>query len=833
MARIPLPPAPRPGGLGEKIEWILQRPFILVYEAIIQPLGERVRTGVDNFLEQMEQTLLSYSRPFVSRIKEAPGLPPEIKDVLDRVNEPHAQLEIGAVLAVVGGILIGLIQGAIQPVARFMSYFVERITQTGRPDPASLWQMFRRGALEAKQRDSYLDDLGVSDRLKAAFGAISEVRPGLSELITLWLRGHLDTAAFHARLQQEGVPAEFITDIEHLAESTPGPGDLVRFALREVWRDDLRPELLSPNAPGRFFELMEKLGYAREFAEDFWAAHWEIPSVRQGFEMFWRLPGFGESELRQLLTRLDILPAYHDELMQIAYTPYTRVDVRRMYAAGILDADDVLTAYKDIGYDDTKARNMADFAIADAMETDRDLTKADILNGYRDGVLTLSEANEMLQSINFSVEAATFLLARVDAKRAEKLINAEVAIIEDLYLNGDLTLLQVQERLTALGLPARQIELYAQEWKINREGKVKRPSRATLERLYKSGAISQDEFVETLDAIGYQDKYIGWYLRNISLERQVEAEKEEERARKERERVEKDRRKTAYQRDKAELDVEIAEVQAAISAADVALVEAQNDKAEALRAALPLEERAQIERDYMLVDHDADAAIGQARIAVADLRAEDKELRSKLAEIDQSLATNVDVAKQVEIKSSIATMRTDQARFSDAAALLRVEIAQKKVDIEKAEDDEEKATLKIELLELQVAETEERQAITDVGIDIQEAVEELAKTLEEERRQELVAEQAKARIDLADISERIATSQASMAETAAAKTTAKNAMESELTKLPGAVQELEIRQRYDSLIERIKAQVKELRVRLSQLRVQKALLTFQYAGPEG
>jgi len=54
-----------------------------------------------------------------------------------------------------------------------------------------------------------------------------------------------------------------------------------------------------------------------------------------------------------------------------------------------------------------------------------------------------------------------------------------------------------------------------------------------------------------------------------------------------------------------------------------------------------------------------------------------------------------------------------------------------------------------------------------------------------------------------------------------------------LSRLPGAAEALEIHKHFDTLIERIKAQVKELRVRLSGLRVQKALLTFEYRGPVG
>jgi hypothetical protein len=113
---------------------MLQRPFVLAYEVIIEPIGERLRAGVDNLLEQMEQALLSYSRPWIAKIADAPGLPPEIKDILDRANNPQGQVEIAAVVAVVGGILIGIIQGARGPISRLMSYFVERTRLVpGRP----------------------------------------------------------------------------------------------------------------------------------------------------------------------------------------------------------------------------------------------------------------------------------------------------------------------------------------------------------------------------------------------------------------------------------------------------------------------------------------------------------------------------------------------------------------------------------------------------------------------------------------------------------------------------------------------------------------------------
>lgn len=828
-----LPPGPGSGTLREKIEWMLERPFILAYENIIEPLGDRLRTGVDNFTEEIERRLVDYNRPFIDKMLEAPNLPSFIREPLERVRNPDSQVELAAVVAVVAGILVGIIQGAMGPIARFMSYFVERIVQTGRPDPETLFRMHRRGAFDANLRDSYLDDLGVSDSLKAGFDKVSAMRPGVMELLTLRLRGYLSETDFQARLRQEGVPSEFISDIVNLGKSIPGPGDMVRFALRETWDDSIATKYGYDDDFSLEFEReMERLGYAEDWSEKYWRAHWELPSVQAGFAMLHR--GIIDQATLAELLKISDFPAYwRDRLIQLSYNTFTRVDARRMYAAGVLSADEVYESYLSQGYDAEKARKLADFAIADAMSSDRSLTKTDILNGYRDGLLTKDETVELLTAIHFSADTASFLVARVDTQREQKLVAAEVRVIKDLYLHGDSSLTDTEGQLTALGIPARQIELYIQEWTIDRDAKVKRPSRGTLERLYKSGTITQDEFTETLTAIGYQSKYVDWYMHNVALEHQREMDKEEERARKERERVEKDRRKTAYQRAKAEIDVDIAETQAAVAASNVALVEAQGERNEALRAMLPLDERAQIERDYMVIIHAADAAIGQAKIAMANLREQEKVARSRLAELTQSLAMNIDVALQVEIKAAIASMRTTQARARNAIAGIRVEIARLKEAAATEPDAETLEAMALELLGLKVQEAEQQEIITGVGIDLREAEERLGLTMSEVRRSELAVEQTTVKRTIADVTQRIAILQTDIAETATAKQNAKNAMRIQLGELPGEVQALEIRQHYDSLIERIKAQITTLGSTLSQLRVQKALLAFEYRGALG
>jgi hypothetical protein len=151
----------------------------------------------------------------------------------------------------------------------------------------------------------------------------------------------------------------------------PGAGDLVRFELREVFRPEMRKEQLSPPPSEDFYKWMRYQGYDRYWADSYWAAHWELPSVSQAYEMFQRLrPGrvppehvFTEKDLRDLLKRLDILPAYHDRLIRIAYRPISRVDIRRMYRLGVLTEDGVKQAFLDLGYSPEDAEAMTRFTV--------------------------------------------------------------------------------------------------------------------------------------------------------------------------------------------------------------------------------------------------------------------------------------------------------------------------------------------------------------------------------------------------------------------------------------------------------------------------------------
>ncbi|KKM68440.1 hypothetical protein LCGC14_1460940, partial [marine sediment metagenome] len=265
---------------------------------------------------------------------------------------------------------------------------------------------------------------------------------------------------------------------EVLAELLPSGSDIVRFANREAYDDGYASRWGSDQEfPTAATPDLEKIGRKPETFAKQWRAHWIIPSVGQGFTMLHRLrpgtggPEFGSTELKDLLFAQDVMPGWRKFIEAISFSPFTRVDARRMWDVGALDDAELHSAYQDVGFDTDKATKMVlftklfermpelrarfrngwissdeflaeliGFGVApDRAQTiletatkaegpartqkERDLTKADILKGVKRETLSDAEGVELLVGIGFSVPEAEFLI-EINAP-ADKKVTAE------------------------------------------------------------------------------------------------------------------------------------------------------------------------------------------------------------------------------------------------------------------------------------------------------------------------------------------------------------------------------------------------------------------------
>lgn len=188
-------------------------------------------------------------------------------------------------------------------------------------------------------------------------------KPASEDIIAYELRRDPSLSNLDTELRRIGIHPNYNHLYKELAYQIPPVADIITMAVREAFTPAIAARFGQyEDLPSEFVEWVGKKGLSREWAERYWAAHWSLPSPQQGFEMLHR-GVIGEADLNMLMRALDIMPFWRDKLTQIAYRPLSRVDVRRMFALGVLDVSSVRKAYTDIGYNDYNADLMTQFTI--------------------------------------------------------------------------------------------------------------------------------------------------------------------------------------------------------------------------------------------------------------------------------------------------------------------------------------------------------------------------------------------------------------------------------------------------------------------------------------
>jgi hypothetical protein len=188
-------------------------------------------------------------------------------------------------------------------------------------------------------------------------------KPASEDIISYELRRDPSLSNLHTELRKIGVHENYHGLYKELAYQIPPVADIITMAVREAFTPEIAARFGQyQDLPSEFVEWAGKKGLSKEWAERYWAAHWSLPSAQQGFEMLHR-GVIGVDDLNMLMRALDIMPYWRDKLIKIAYRRLTRVDVRRMFALGVIDVSGVRKAYTDLGYNEYDANLMTNFTI--------------------------------------------------------------------------------------------------------------------------------------------------------------------------------------------------------------------------------------------------------------------------------------------------------------------------------------------------------------------------------------------------------------------------------------------------------------------------------------
>lgn len=286
------------------------------------------------------------------------------------------------------------------------------------------------------------------------------------EIRLLFIRDDLNLADAVNAMVRLGFRQHEIEMKMRLWKLQPTVQDLVRFAVRDVFDPDVRIQAgLDEELPQALRARAREIGMSDQLIEEYWAAHFLLPSLNQGFEMLQRRV-IDEDKLHSLFKAADVAPNWREDLLKISYKPITRVDVRRMHAMGVFETrEELVNRYKDVGYDDANANLMADWTelynarTGGNIDSVKTLSLSLITKAYTRGVLDEIEAIKEMNSLGWSTEDARRYLeinlqlrniGSVPDKLTDNYKRVE-RFVSKAYLRGTLDETETNEQLIAIG----------------------------------------------------------------------------------------------------------------------------------------------------------------------------------------------------------------------------------------------------------------------------------------------------------------------------------------------------------------------------------------------
>jgi hypothetical protein len=358
---------------------------------------------------------------------------------------------------------------------------------------------------------------GVHPDFAQAYYTAVLAKPNPSDVIRYMLRTDPDLTELETELRKLGVHKDYMPLFRSLAYPVPPIGDMITMAVREAFTPDIAARFGQyEDYPTELTKYAAMNGISEDWTKRYWAAHWTLPSPQQGFEMFQR--GIvTEDELHLLLRALDIMPFWRDKLTQVAYNPLTRIDVRRMFALGVLSEDEVEKAYRNCGYSPEDAKRLRNYVVKATLSSQSGMTVGKIVTAYKQGVSDRTEAYNQILRLGVNPSNVSDVLDAADVQLNWQATKDRITAIGKQYTQSIITEVQAREILGSLRLSFTKVNNLIAKWTTDSLArKTELWTKADVLTMMKRKIISTQRANQELKALGYDAEHINAIIANAT-----------------------------------------------------------------------------------------------------------------------------------------------------------------------------------------------------------------------------------------------------------------------------------------------------------------------------
>lgn len=178
---------------------------------------------------------------------------------------------------------------------------------------------------------------------------------------------------------------------------------------------------------------------------------------------------------------------------------------------GAIDRATAATLLGQHGYDQTAIEAFIHDAEINALSDYRGLTKQSVADMYYAQLISADLATQILVSLHMTEQAANLLLAYVEMRRAIDQVTKLVSRVGTMFVNHKITVSTATQALTQLGVPAQAVQSIIYDWQITASANVKTLTATQIVDGWYYTALTQDEAIQQLQAIGYT-AFDAWVL---------------------------------------------------------------------------------------------------------------------------------------------------------------------------------------------------------------------------------------------------------------------------------------------------------------------------------
>jgi hypothetical protein len=253
----------------------------------------------------------------------------------------------------------------------------------------------------------------------------------------------------------------------------PGMSDLIRFMVREVFREDVvKLYRMDEDYPPQIEEHAARHGFSPYWCKAYWRAHWELPSLQQGYTMFHR-GVIDRSTLETLMRTLDIMPFWRDKLIAISYELIPRLDLRYAWAWGAIDDRGLEKLIRKHGYAPEDVPVEVQVVKYRALQAEISDLERLVERRFKKGFIGVEQAKSELMALGWRGLRLEMRIQYYNLLAETEWKEALLDLYEDYYAKDLLTDEELEEQAKAIIVRPEILDLYLQKAYIRKYKKPK------------------------------------------------------------------------------------------------------------------------------------------------------------------------------------------------------------------------------------------------------------------------------------------------------------------------------------------------------------------------